>query len=195
MKNIRKIAPIVFLLLIIQIFPIVLTSASSPIINFTDVHGIDTTYYIIYGSVYVTGDGYDPDTNYSIALVNIPLVEGDPIPDPMPDTVVEILSDETGAVPLTNIWNQWNVTDNHYLPIGVYTIVVDVNGDGVYNEGVDVTDKMTIRYAAGVSRPEPEEIPTFAAPEIPFGTIMIVLTLLAAFSLYKRGVNISPIKY
>jgi hypothetical protein len=82
------------------------------------------------------------------------------------------------------IWDQWNNTEAHYLPVGEYCLIVDLDGDGVYSEGVDVIDAMNIGYMAGVS-PQRGPEPRFNMPELPLGSLAAVLAFLMAALLVR----------
>ena len=73
------------------------------------------------------------------------------IPESSPDTTISIASDSVGNVPNTVIWSQWDTTVSTYLPTGVYTIIVDVDDDGFYDEEVDVIDIMILKHGAGMA--------------------------------------------
>jgi hypothetical protein len=104
------------------------------------------------------------------------------IPEPLPDTTMQITSDSEGNIPLTTIWSQWNTTVSTYLPVGEYVIIVDVDNDGVYDEGSDVINEMSIAYALANKR---TEAPVFIAPEFPGGSITAILAIILAVALSR----------
>jgi hypothetical protein len=62
-----------------------------------------------------------------------------------------------------------------YLAPGGYDIIVDVNNNGVYDEGIDVVDDMDIGNAG-----------VFVVPEVPLGALSAFTAMTIALSLAKR---------
>lgn len=58
---------------------------------------------------------------------------------------------------------------------GKYDIVVDVNGNGVYDDGVDALDDKDVQVTAGF----------FVIPEYLFGTILALIGCFAAFGIFR----------
>ena len=173
-------------LLILQIVPLAYASDSTTSIYFTDTYGYDRDYYYVYETIYASGENFEPDTNYTILLVkDLTLTNEMVIPESAPDTTTMITSDSDGNITLTEIWSQWNNTESHYLPVGEYYFIVDVDDDGVYNEEVDVVDSMTIRYGAGIASRGESEAPQFHVPAFPGGSIMAILAFLMAALLIR----------
>lgn len=92
-------------------------------------------FFSLEESVYLLGNGFATLTDYSLYVVEDidDWVGGKPIPSRVPGTSATITSDATGAIPVTLVWNA-------PLTIGDFDIVVDVDGDGMYTQGVDALD-------------------------------------------------------
>lgn len=58
---------------------------------------------------------------------------------------------------------------------GFYDIIVDVNNNGVYDEGIDVIDDMGVE-AGGL----------FVVPEVPLGVLSAFVAMMLALGLTKR---------
>lgn len=115
--------------------------------------------------VYVVGSYYAISTTYDIYMVDDvdPWTDGMVIPPRVPGTALTISSDPAGDVPPTLVWGS-------PLVPGKYDIVIDVNGNGLYDEGVDALDDSDIKVTAGF----------FIIPELPLGTILGLATCFAA---------------
>lgn len=179
---VKKITILVSILLL-QIVPLVITSGSTnPSIYFTDQYGIETDFTFIYNTIYVAGNDFEPNTDFNVSMSSEAITDGMDMPVPTFNITTMITSDSDGNIPITEIWSQWN---GPYLPVGEYTIIVDINDDGVYNEEIDVIDTINIRYMPGVSSSPGPEIPEFVTPEFPGGSIMAILAFLIAALLYR----------
>ena len=127
-------------------------------------------------TVYVNGSGYAPSITavmtYDLYVVNDVAVWTDsmPIPDRVPGTVTTVSSDSLGNIPPTPVWSD-------PLTPGTYDIVVDVNGNGDYDEGIDALDDMDIQETAGF----------FVIPEYALGAILGVIACFAAFGVFLRS--------
>jgi len=117
--------------------------------------------------VYVNGTGYLPSKTYDIYVVNdvTSWTDGMPIPTPVADTATTISSDLSGNIPPTAVWSV-------NLALGEYDIVVDVNGNGVYDEGVDALDNNDIEVAGII-----------VIPEFSTTAILLVALMLTTFAL------------
>jgi len=125
--------------------------------------GVKKDKFALTEDVYVVGSGYTPSTTYDAYIVDdVTWTDGMAIPPRVPGTASTIDSDPAGVVPPTLVWG---------LPLilGKYDIVVDVNGNGVYDEGVDALDDMDVTTAG-----------FFVIPEFPLGTITGLASCLAA---------------
>ena len=136
-------------ILMLQITPLVYASNSTTAIYFINIYG-DNNNYFIYDTIYVSGEYFEPDTNYTVVLVkDLNITNNMLVPESIPGTTTMITSDSDGNITLTEIWSQFDNTESPYLPAGEYYIIVDVDNDGIYNEEIDVTGSTTIRHGTG----------------------------------------------
>ena len=89
------------------------------------------------------------------------------IPSRVSGTVITVSSDAIGDIPATLVWGD-------PLVVGKYDIVVDVNGNGMYDEGIDALDDSDIEVTAGFN----------VIPEVPLGTIMASAVMIIALVAY-----------
>jgi hypothetical protein len=73
--------------------------------------------------------------------------DGDPIPARVIGTATSMISDENGTVLPIAVWSD-------PATIGKYDIIVDVNGNGIYDEGIDALDNNDVEVSAGFMIPE-----------------------------------------
>jgi hypothetical protein len=90
------------------------------------------------------------------------------IPERVQGTATTVSSDSSGNINLIAVWNE-------PLTPGKYDIVVDVNGNGRYDNGVDALCNNKITATAGF----------FVIPEYLFGTISGLVGCFAAFSVFR----------
>lgn len=116
--------------------------------------------------VYAYGNGYDPGERYILYIVeDRNWTDSTPI---LPYIRQENVSaDADGIISPTLIWPS--------TVIGKYDIIVDINGNGSYDEGIDPLDDMDINDAGF------ETVPEFATIAIPVVTILGFV-----FLLYRR---------
>jgi hypothetical protein len=69
------------------------------------------------------------------------------IPERLAGTAITVSSDNEGNIPSTDVWTDPQV-------VGKYDVVVDVNGNGQYDEGIDALDDSDIEVTAGFTIPE-----------------------------------------
>jgi PKD repeat protein len=119
--------------------------------------------------VYASGTGYSPSTTYVIYVVEdvTAWTDGIAIPSRVPGTATSISSDADGNIPATIVWSA-------PLVLGKYDIVVDVNGNGVYDEDTDALDDTNIEVTAGFN----------VIPEVPLGTILASASMMIALATY-----------
>ncbi|MCP8323359.1 MAG: hypothetical protein L6N96_04190, partial [Candidatus Methylarchaceae archaeon HK02M2] len=98
---------------------------------------------------YVTGTGYDPSTSYDIYVVEdvTTWTDGMSIPSRVADTATSIMSNTGGTLDPTLVWSNPQT-------VGMFDVVVDLNENGYYDEGVDVLDDDDIEVTAGFVIPE-----------------------------------------
>lgn len=123
-------------------------------------------------TIYVTGGGYSQSLTYDFYIVQDvdSWIEGMAIPERVPDTTISISYNTEGRIVPTDVWHNPQT-------IGKYDIVVDVNGNGQYNSGIDALDYNDVEVTAGLVIPEFPTILTLP--------ILITATLLAA-KIYRR---------
>ena len=120
-------------------------------------------------SVYATGSGYAASTTYNLYIVDdTTWTDGMLIPARIADTETSVTTDASGNIPAgTLIWS--------VCVEGKYDIVVDVNGDGDYDAGIDALDtNVDVSF---------KEIPEFSTIAIP---VVSILGLLFFFNHRKR---------
>jgi peroxiredoxin len=118
--------------------------------------------------VYAKGANYAPSKTYDVYVVaDTTWVDGMAIPAAVPCTATTVTSDPNGNVPATLLWSP-NLTP------GGYDIVVDVNGNGKYDAGVDVLYDNNVQVTAGL----------FVIPEVYLGTILGLAAFFMAFGTY-----------
>jgi hypothetical protein len=120
-----------------------------PTIESCDISGTQKDAFALLESIYVTGAYFVPSTTYDIYVVLdvTTWINGSSIPARTPGTAINVTSGPTGSVPPTEIWNDPPDT-------GLYDIVLDVNRNGIYDEGIDVLDTDDIQVTAGFVVPE-----------------------------------------
>jgi hypothetical protein len=120
-----------------------------PTIESCDIGGSKKDEFDLGEPVYINGSGYSPSTPYDFYVVNDTITWTDemPIPARIPGTATTISSDALGNIPTTAIWADPQT-------IGAYDMVVDINGNGVYDANVDVLDNDDIMVTAGFVIPE-----------------------------------------
>ena len=124
-------------------------------------------------NMYIMGSCYDPSTTYDLYVVeDTNWIDRMPFPNRVSGTVSSITTDESGNIPTDGRSNAWPWP----LVPGKYDIVVDVNGNGVYDEPIDALDDRDIKVTAGF----------FIIPELPLGTVTALLSSLAALTLYRK---------
>jgi hypothetical protein len=115
-------------------------------------------------TIYVMGTDYAPSTSYPVyVVVDTRWTDGIAFPSRVEDSATSITSNTGGDIEATPVWSS-------PLTLGKYDIVVDLNGNGVYDEGVDALDDSDVEVTAGV-----EVIPEF--------TVAMLIPVLAGISL------------
>ncbi len=150
-----------------------------PTVNSSDSLGNKKDTFYVGDEVYVYGSGYTPNTHYNISVVNdTTWFDGKPIPVRVSGTATTVTVNETGFIvnsslnPASSPALIWS-----YAEIGKYDIVVDVNGNGTYDAGIDALDDIDVNGAGF------ETIPEFTTIAIP---IAIVLGLIFLFHRKKQ---------
>jgi hypothetical protein len=142
----------------------------NPTIESCDSAGATKDTFNVADGVYVKGTGYSSSTTYDLYVVHDVTVwsDGITIPAAVFGTSTTVSSDADGNIPATLVWPG-------LLVLGKYDIVVDVNGNGVYDEGIDALDDGDIEVTAGLN----------VIPEVPFGTIAVAASMGLAFYGFK----------
>ena len=148
-----------------------LSFAPPPTIESCNPSGIKKDDFNIGEIVYVNGSGYSSSTSYDLYVVEDvdPWTDGLLIPTRVADTLTTVSSDPSGTILPTAVWGNPET-------VGRYDVVVDVNGNGQYDVGVDALDDTDIQLTAG-----------FVVPE--FSSLLLVFimaTLLSVFFLKRR---------
>ena len=93
------------------------------------------------------------------------------IPERILGTITEISSNVNGSVDLVVVWSDPQI-------IGKFDVVIDVDGDGIYNTEFDVLDDNDVEITAG-----------FVIPEFQFWIIahLVLTATLAVCNLQKNN--------
>ncbi|MEM3551395.1 MAG: NosD domain-containing protein [Candidatus Bathyarchaeia archaeon] len=119
-------------------------------------------------NVYIVGRGFAPNTRYEVYIVKKTVwIDGMPIPQRVNGTLTYVISDENGNIAVSLVWAK-------LLTVGKYDIVIDVNHNGLYDEGVDALDSGGIEAKGGF----------FVIPEYWLGTITGLSSFLSALASY-----------
>ncbi len=147
----------------------VLTYASlgftPPTVDSCNLVGEKKDTFNLYENVYANGTGFLPSASYDFYIVEDveTWTDGQTIPARMPDTASSITSDTDGNVIPVIVWSDPST-------VGLYDIIVDVNANGLYDEGIDTLDDNDTMLTAG-----------FAVPE--FSSIVVLLLLFSSATL------------
>jgi hypothetical protein len=125
--------------------------------------------------VYLMGSGFAPCQTFNVYVVNHKNAWSncDPIPSPVVSATVS--SDVSGNIAAQLIWR-------HDLAQGKYDIVVDVNGDCIYEQGVDCLDANDCTVHAGF----------FVIPEYVLGAILGLAGFFAAYGVFRLSKRPHP---
>lgn len=136
-----------------------------PIIESCDEFGVKKDVFNPSENVSAYGSGYQPQATYTLYIEPDKVwVDG----TPLTGTPVTIKTSITGTIPPTVIWNA-------PLTPGKFDIVVDVNGNGVYDAGIDALDDNDVVRTAGF----------LAIPEYWLGTILSIAGCFAALATFR----------
>jgi len=150
----------------INIAPFVVSVA--PTIESSDSAGTKKDTFDIPEDVYVIGNGYSASATYDIYVVEdvVTWTDGMAIPSRVSGTATTVSSDGSGNIPATLVWS------GPLVP-GKYDIVVDVNGNGIYDAVIDALDDSDVQVTAGFH----------VIPEV-LGTIVASTAMIIAFAAY-----------
>jgi len=142
----------------------------SPTLQSCDSSGIEKNAFDLRQgeAVYVKGSGFSPSTTHTIHVVNtVVWVEGMDIPPRIANTSTTVMSDSSGKIGQTAVWDA-------PLTLGDYDIIVDVNMNGKYDQGIDVLDVEQNAFSV---------IPEFS---MSLSLLMLMLAVLLSASCVKR---------
>lgn len=124
-------------------------SFPAPAIESCNATGDKKDYFNLYEDVYLNGSGFLPSTAYDLYIVNDVNIWDDnmSIPSRISGTATSILSDSNGSLSPTAAWSDPST-------LGEYDIIVDVNGNGFYDAGIDALDNNDVEVTAGFIIPE-----------------------------------------
>jgi hypothetical protein len=146
--------------------------SAPPTIESFDITGVQKDVFGVDEAIYIVGSGFGVNQTYNVYIVyDTAWFDGMNITGIVQTATAS--SDSSGNIGPTAVWNK-------PLTPGVYDILVDVNGNGKYDAGVDAlySNKVIVAAAAG-----------FSTPEYLFGTILGLAGFFAAlgtFLMYKR---------
>lgn len=137
-----------------------------------DCYGAEKDTFHPREDIKITGTGFEPNLIFDIYVVNDkdPWSDGDAIPPRIAGTATTVSSDASGKILPTIVWPR-------DLTPGKYDIIIDVNGNGKFDEDIDCLDNNDIQVTAGF----------FVIPEYVLGTIVGVTAFFAALGLYARS--------
>lgn len=120
------------------------------------------------------GSGFPSGESFNIYIVNDVGIwsGGMQIPARVPGTGDTVTSNANGDIPHTPLWNY---PPSGQLTPGKYDIVVDVNGNGYFDVGIDALDSGDIEVGAGF----------FVIPEYFLGAILGLAGCFAAFGVFR----------
>ncbi len=148
----------------------IIADFGEPMVESSDSSGKKKDTFLEGDEVYAYGGWYNPDKTYDLYIVeDRTWTNGMPIGTYKIKTTVSTDADGKISPHPTLIWSS--------TVIGEYDIIVDVNGNGNYDEGIDPLDDMDVNNAGF------ETIPEFTTIAIP---VAAILGLLFLFSRRKR---------
>ena len=124
-------------------------SFPAPTIESCNATGDKKDYFNLHEDVYLNGSDFLPSTAYDLYIVNDVNTWNDnmSIPSRISGTATSILSDSNGTLSPTAAWSDPST-------LGEYDIIVDVNGNGFYDAGIDALDNNDVEVTAGFIIPE-----------------------------------------
>jgi hypothetical protein len=151
--------------------PLPTVTVLNPTIESCNFVGVRKDTFNLTDNVYVNGSGYAPSATYNIYVVNDVTTwsDGMAIPSHVTGTVTTITSNNAGRILPTAVWNS-------PLTLGKYDIIVDVNGNGKYDAGIDALDNSDVQVTAGF----------VVIPEYTIGTILVLAGCVVALSVFQR---------
>jgi uncharacterized repeat protein (TIGR02543 family) len=93
-------------------------------------------------TVCCSGSGYSPFGTYNLYIVKDVSSWNNGMTIPVPVVTAEVSSDASGRLRPTTVWT-------HPLTPGKYDIIVDVDGNGIYDAGIDALDDNDVAVTGG----------------------------------------------
>ncbi|MCW4024828.1 MAG: hypothetical protein NWF01_07330 [Candidatus Bathyarchaeota archaeon] len=150
------------------IFLATTVSANPPGITLTscDSTGTQTESYTVGQAMCLSGTGFAPSTTYNVYVVNhTEWTEGRAIPERVAGSATSLTTDESGEF---FAFVMWSTAEE-----GVTDMLVDADGNGVYNSAIDALDDNHVTSL-------------FVVPEYPLGVLIAVVTGFVAFVVFKN---------
>jgi parallel beta-helix repeat protein len=133
-----------------------------------DAYGRVKNVFSINEDVYIFGSRFAPNTIYEVYIVKKTVwVNGMPIPERVEGTLTFVVSDVNGNIVVSLVWAK-------LLKVGKYDIVIDVNHNGYYDEGIDALDSGGLEARGGF----------FVIPEFWLGTLTGLSSFLSACGIF-----------
>ena len=127
--------------------------------------GVKKDVFVPAENVSAYGSGYQPLATYNLYIEPDGAWSGG---EALTGTPVMVETGITGDIPTTTVWNKT-------LTAGKFDIIVDVNGNGVYDAGIDALDDNDVVFTAGF----------LVIPEYWLGTVLGLAGCLAAFGTFR----------
>lgn len=155
----------------IKFFEIQLSFKGGYSVTSKDITGKQKNTFHPTESVYISGSGYVGERSYYLYIIDdTTLSDGMNIPNRVSGTSTNVITNALGKIPTgTEAWK------GPLIP-GKYDIIIDVNRNGRYDEGIDAIDDDEIKVTAGF----------FVIPEMPLGTVTALTSTLAALVLFTK---------
>ncbi len=147
-------------------------SFPAPLVESCSSSGAEKNNFNLYEDVRANGSGFLPNATYDFYVVNDvgTWTDGMPIPARVSGTATSITSDADGAILPVMVWSDPST-------VGAYDMLVDVNKNGFYDEGIDALDSNDVEVTAGFV------IPEFAVLSV---LLLFQLAVFAAVVLAKK---------
>jgi hypothetical protein len=120
------------------------STPEAPIVKSCDASGVQQDVFELGETVSARGMGFAQLTSYPFYIVENreAWTDGMTIPERVPGTSASIVSNEDGNIDPSDVWHDPQI-------LGGFDIIVDVNSNGQYDEGVDALDDDDIELVAG----------------------------------------------
>jgi hypothetical protein len=137
-------------------------SFPAPLVESCDASGAKKDSFNLYEDVRANGSGFLPNSTYDFCIVNDTEVwtDGMSIPARASGTATTMTSDTNGTVLPVTVWLNPST-------VGAYDMIVDVNKNGFYDEGIDALDDND-EVTAG-----------FVIPELPMLSALLLFQFVA----------------